>query len=717
LRRTAGAVLLALGALAGSMLFGGLSPDAQAASSSITVGLSALSPTFAVSGDTVRLSGKVLSAAGGSSYRDVQVELKVARLQYRSEMSAGPGSDDQEVFGHVDQLGPLAAGASAPWSFTASTENLGLSGQGVYALDVVVLSNGSKIGALRTYLPYNVGGSSSSLTPTQLVLLWPLTSAPELDGAADESGTVEAADDSLVPELASGGRLSQMLSAANAAKNITFSWVVDPNLLATAFAESNGYVLYPSGIAGSQQPQQAAEWLSTAKSLLRTSGEIWQLPATDPDVASLAQADPAQAAAAMKESVALNGTTVLDQLGRAPAGTLVWPADGQADPATLALAQSIKPAATVVSSASVALKTPDQSYTATGLAKTAAGDTLAVSDAALDQIFAGDSADAAYQPASDSGVLAAQRFLAQTALIAEESPGLSTPRTIMAAAPRDAVPDPDLLSAVSAAPWLKTVGLSTLLRATPDPHAQVGAPIRAATTVSTDLPAATLTQSAQLSAGLQQLTSIMTSPAQIDNGFGPAVLSTLSTAWRTDPAGASTFDKAVSARLDQLIGEVSLVPKSDLTLSGKSGTIPFTIENQLGQPVRVRIQLTTDRDGLTFGTQQLLTVPVGSTTETIHTQATVTGVKITVAAQLVTPTGAAYGTPVSLQVSVSSIGTTALIILGLSAAVLVVAVGLRIYRGRHHAGPGAGESDGRSTDDQSAERRSAGDEEGSSVTS
>jgi hypothetical protein len=60
----------------------------------------------------------------------------------------------------------------------------------------------------------------------------------------------------------------------------------------------------------------------------------------------------------------------------------------------------------------------------------------------------------------------------------------------------------------------------------------------------------------------------------------------------------------------------------------------------------------------------------------------VTGTRVTVTAQLVTPDGADYGDPQSFQVTVSSIGSVTLIIFALSAALLVIAVGLRIYRGR-----------------------------------
>lgn len=683
MRRAVSAVFLAFAALAASVLWTGLVPPAEAATSQVLIGLSSLSPSYATSGNTVKLAGTVAAAAHGANFSGVQIELKVAPLGVRSEMTAGPGSDDQWIYGHTDQLGPVAAGATAAWSFSATTEQLGLDESGVYALDIIAVSNGSRIGALRTYLPYEVGGSG--VTPVHIALLWPLTGPPELDGST-QSGVTEATDDDMAAELKTGGRLDQMLTAAQAQKNITFSWLVDPNLLTTLSDESSGYVLYPGDSPGSQ-PQGAAQWLTDAKNLLTTNGELWQLPATDPDVASLAQGDAAQARALLGDSAALNGTTVATDLGRAPQGTLVWPADGQADPATLALAQSIDPAATVVQSDSVALKTPEQRYTATGLAVGSSGGKLAVADAALDQVFAGDPADAAYLSSSDSGVLAAQRFLAQTALIVGESPSASVSRTILVTAPRDATPDTTLLDALGTAPWVQTVGLSDLLKATPDPKATASAPVRAAATAQTDLPPSAMTESVQLTASLHQLTDIMTSPQAVTQSFTPAALSTVSTAWRALPAASRTaFGAATTSRLGQLSGAVSLVPKSDLTLSGKSGTIPFTITNRLGQPVRVALQVTTDRDGLTFQSQQVRTVNEGSTTVIVPAQASVTGVKITVSARLVAPTGQYYGEPVTFQVTVSSIGTTALIVLGLSAGVLVVAVGLRIYRGKRRRG-------------------------------
>jgi hypothetical protein len=110
--------------------------------------------------------------------------------------------------------------------------------------------------------------------------------------------------------------------------------------------------------------------------------------------------------------------------------------------------------------------------------------------------------------------------------------------------------------------------------------------------------------------------------------------------------------------------------------------IPFTVENRFDHPVRIGIRITTDHPGLSVQSITVQTVQQGSTPINVHVSSKVSGTRVTVTAQLVTPDGADYGEPQSLQVTVSSIGSITLIIFGLSAALLVIAVGLRIYRGR-----------------------------------
>ncbi|MGH3417250.1 MAG: DUF6049 family protein, partial [Actinocrinis sp.] len=309
------------------------------------------------------------------------------------------------------------------------------------------------------------------------------------------------------------------------------------------------------------------------------------------------------------------------------------------------------------------------------------GSNLAISDNALDAIFAGDAADSGYK-GSDQTLLAAQRFLAQSALIALERPNLSTPRTVMVTAPRSADPDPALLTAIGHANWIKTVGLSTLLGTRPDHAAQTGKPSRAPATVAADLTPGQLAATGSLGASLQALSAILTNTDGITAPYGPAILRTLSTAWRTQAPAQAAFNAAVQARLQTTMSAVTLVKKSDLTLSGKSGLIPFTVENRFPYTVKVGIKITADRPGLSVQSITVQNVPQGSTTINVHVSSAVSGTRVNVTAQLVTPDGADYGQPQSLQVTVSSIGSITLVIFGLSAALLVIAVVLRIYRGR-----------------------------------
>lgn len=670
----------------------------SASSNAVTVALSSLSPAIAVKGSTLRLSGNVIG--GSSDHSDVTIRLAVADLQVRSDMGTKAGSGSQLVYGYDDQVGSLSADATAAWSLSVPVSAFSPTSQTIYALDIEAYSDGERLGVVRTYLPYAMAGDSS-FRATQMVVLWPVTAAPTLDGQSDKD-VHEAVNDDLSAQFASpNGRLAETLTTAAAAKNVTVSWAVDPDLLATANTESHGYSLYPNGTPGSGA-QNAANWLAEAKAVLSGTGlggpgvnstppnsadELWQLPATDPDLGSLAHANPLLADGMVASATTQSASTVMDLIGRAPEGTLAWPADGQVDSKTLNLAKALKPSAVIARSDSVNLHTPLESYTPTGRT-TVDGEQLAVSDASLDAIFAGDPADAAFK-GSDQSLLASQRLLAESALIALERPNLRTPRTVMVAASRTTASDPKLLTALSEASWVKTVGLSTLLGTRPDAHAQVSTIERDSATTRSDLTTGQLTATGTLNASLRALSAILTQPDPAIDLFTPAVLRTVSTAWRSSTAAQTAFTGAVQGRLETSMDLVSLVQKSDLTLSGKSGAIPFTVENRFSYPVRVGIRITTDHAGLTVQSITVQTVPQGSTTVNVHVSSAVSGTRVTVTAQLVTPDGADYGDPQSLRVTVSSIGSITLVIFGLSAALLVVAVGLRIYRGRRTRDPQA----------------------------
>jgi hypothetical protein len=296
--------------------------------------------------------------------------------------------------------------------------------------------------------------------------------------------------------------------------------------------------------------------------------------------------------------------------------------------------------------------------------------------------MSGDSLD------SGSSVLAGQRLLAQTALISLEDPNQS--RSIMMTLPRDAgtaASDMGILKVLQSASWVSPSGLSSLLAKSADSAASTGTPTRSSTVSGTDLSTSQIASAISLQSQLKLYTSILNSTDTTTTGFAEAVLRTVSTSWRGNAASWKTFESAVSSRLGFQTGQVYLIPKSDLTLSGTSGSIPFTVVNRLPQDVKLGLSVQTSPSGLNVTQIPVRVFPAGSTTVEVKVSTKVASSTYQVTAFLVTSDGTHYGTAKSgglqsLQVTVTSIGFVALLLFAGSAALLVFAVGLRIYRGR-----------------------------------
>jgi hypothetical protein len=684
----------ALALLAAAGLYGVAAAHPAEAADGVTVSLTAMTPTDATSStQTLNLAGNVTVPAG-QSHDKVIMQLSYMQIDYVSQMAGGPSDEDQQLFGVQDELGTLSSG-SHPWTLQTSLSKLNLTPGYVYALDVQAYSGGGALGSgLRTYLPYKIG-SGPEVGTTQLTVLAPVTAPSSLDGYQEPGvATPELTENTLVSSMGTTGSLYQLLSAGAQLPKGTVSWAVDPDLLDTAQQVSGGYVVAKTSTSAAgigSNASDAATWIKEVKAVLgSTDGELWQLPATDPDLGSLSQASTAQAQQLLTDAAqqSVSGGTVKSVTGRAPQGLLAWPADGQVSSATLGLADSINPAAVVVDSASIGLSVPGDQYTPTGRAAANGKDNLVVGDDGLDAIMSGDPADVSASGSTDA-VLAGQRMLAQTALIAMQNPNLA--RTVMLTLPRDTATSAAdmgvLKSVLQSASWLKPVGLSTLLKQSPDANASTGTPTRASATTATDLSTAQLNQALILESQIQLYQSILTQADATSAGFAEAVLRTVSTGWRGNAKDWTSFETAVSTRLQSQAGQVYLIPKSPLTLSGTSGSIPFTVVNHLSQPVQLGLDVQTSRTGLHVTQIPVRKFAIGETTVEVKVTAEAPGAKVTVTAFLVNSKGANYGTSdtggsQSLQVTVTSIGFVALLLFAGSAALLIFAVGWRIYRGR-----------------------------------
>jgi hypothetical protein len=241
------------------------------------------------------------------------------------------------------------------------------------------------------------------------------------------------------------------------------------------------------------------------------------------------------------------------------------------------------------------------------------------------------------------------------------------------------------------------VGLSTLEKATADPGA--------AHTVPSGYPAKFRKQELSTAAfqgihstqsSLGRLLAVLSQDQRVVTPFGTAVLRSMSTSWRGESSDAGEYRNAVSDYLTQLQQAVHIVDKSDVTLSGSSGTIQVTVENNLAQEVRnLHLEVTsTQHQRLDVTSDQVVQISgAHRKSYKFHTTAKANGLA-KVVAQLYTENGEPYGAPVDFQVNVTSVTKTVLIVIACGMLLLVLA-GIRMYRQRKRAAlrtPGANDT-------------------------
>lgn len=180
----------------------------------------------------------------------------------------------------------------------------------------------------------------------------------------------------------------------------------------------------------------------------------------------------------------------------------------------------------------------------------------------------------------------------------------------------------------------------------------------------------------------------------------------MSTSWRGRVIEASGFRNDVEAYLDELISQVSLIDKSETKLSGRSATIPVTVQNNLVQGVEhLRLRLTSlSPNRLEIGGSSYYEQPVevsGGHSQTVKftTTANANG-KASVIAQLYTEDGQPYGDAVKFDVKVTEFTATVMLVIG-GGVLLLVLAGFRMYTQRKRAAARAAEQNG--PDDEAAE--------------
>ncbi|MEU3338435.1 DUF6049 family protein [Streptomyces sp. NPDC006668] len=669
-------------------------------SGSVAIALDSLSPTVPSDGDTLTVSGTVTNN-GRQAVTDAHVGLRVGpELTTRSGIDSAARDSDSlqgptgtEVGGkYVEDFAKLTPGVAEPFSISVPVDKLDLGDDGVYQFAVSLSGQTSAqpwdqvLGIQRTFLPWQPDAAD---TKTKTTFLWPLVSDVHMtaETGSNQQQTPVFLNDDLAKAISPGGRLDEMLSLG---KNLDVTWVVDPDLLASVDAMTGSYKIQTAGgtTAGTHQAI-AKQWLDELQQAVADK-EVVALPFADPDLASLAHNGTSVTGSLshLKEATDVAATTVKTVLHVTPTTDFAWPVDGAVDPSIVKVATSAG-ADQIIARSDSLQETGGLSYTPSAARPVGGGVTAVVADSRLSTAFQGDLSKAS------ASTLAVQRFLAQSLALNTQTNRQRNivvapqriPTTRQAQAMAEAVTD------LEAGNWSQSEKLTAAAKAKPDPGATTKVPPASEYPSSLrkqELPRSAFEQIAGTQDKLDNFRVILSNESRVVTPFGRAMNREMSTSWRGRPYAAQSFRTDVDTYLTGLTGQVKLIDKSDTKLSGRSATIPVTVQNNLVQGVQhLVLRLTSNsptrlKIGDDAYDEQPIAVSGGhSQTVKFTTTAKANG-QATVTAQLYTEDGQKYGGPVSFEVKVTEFTATVMLVIG-GGFLLLVLAGFRMYTQRKRA--------------------------------
>ena len=669
----------------GGILVGSFSsPPAQAApavDSVVNVVVDAFTPLIPTQGDLLRLTGRVVnSSAQPIQQVSTRLALSLQPLVDRGQLTevantplvASSGdisvSPVAESSTRVDEL--LRPGEASPFEIVIPITDLPLASAGTYVIAVEAVGtqpDGSLglLGIQRTFLPWFPKGADVS--PIGLAWLWPLADWP----ARDADGIL--LNDSTPLSLAPGGRLASLLAIA-AASPMTVTWMADSELLQAASDIANGYqVLRDGELVVGDRSTSARAWIDGLRTAIRGS-IVHALPYADID-------------ASAARRVGLQ-TDVVRAITRSPViaervveqpveGRIAWAPAGRMDRRTVNLLAESGVDRLVLSSE--AMTPVDSGFTPSGIADfgTAVG---AIDAILLDSGLT--NALGARQRTKGEVVLARQRFLAETAIIAVE-PDAPLGR-ILAVGPAEIRWHPDanllesLLRATSQAPWLQPANLEELRRAprVPRKRATYGTGI-----VAAELDAQFMGRIKAAQSRLDRITAILDDPSTVGPPYAAALLRAQSSAWRGEPSVGDELLDSINAGLLERTTSVRVLSAGTVIFSGDSGRVPVTIANDGDQGVTVGLALV-GQPGVRLESQPLngIRVEPGKKVSVDLEARVIGGEPLSVSVQILTPSGARYGSPATISLVSTAYSRAAGWVVAVAFAALAVFVVIGIIR-------------------------------------
>lgn len=642
------------------------------------------------------------------------------------ESLADPPPTDSARSNFADVAVSLAPGESVPLSIAAPLNEpggLSIGGPGVYPLLVNV--NGkpeyggeARLAALSTMLPVlsspGTGETEEPGAPTGLTVLWPIADLrPRVqDAPFGDPAATTLTDDDLARDLAPGGRLDALVSAARSAfadqrLSAAVCFAIDPDLLETVVAMGRGYqVQGERGVAPGQGQEAANNWLNGLRQLVAGRCVV-PLPYADADLNTLARIEPEPARTELI-STAVGGSALIENvLGVRTVEGVLWP-DGAFDPSTLTTLQRSRISTLITDPARLSTESSTGAVDIEG-----GGEDAQLRAQQFDPLLARAMAGSTGRPQSAAGSatpadepdIATQDGLAALAFRAglgnADEEGTSGP--VLLAPPRHwNAPTKELTHFLDVVGDLTDAGMvapTSLQQQLSEPTNGTAAMAYSAAEITTETPSEITGAMTSIEADLGDLRGAMTldptaqvAPDAVLQPVRNAVIRGSSTVWRGDTTAATAATRHARQQLDALRSRVRIdAPGQVLSLPSGSSSLPVYIKNELPVTINVRVDLS-EATGLRAEETSLQPIPAWGARNAFIPAEVLRSGRFSVNVALTTPSGDTDLGPIArFDLTSSEYGVITIVLTISAAAALLLLSGRRIYKRirarRHGEGP------------------------------
>jgi Family of unknown function (DUF6049) len=524
--------------------------------------------TWLHAGDEFHVRVRLTGAPAGASLRLVVHDRLVSRAEFQGTLEGELGGVDATL--PARPLAELGSGAASfTTGFVVGGDGRRLSGPGVYPVEVQLIdAQGRELTNLLTHLTYLPDPDDTSYSPLAVAVVVDVSGPPALQP-----------DGSVVMPSGTIARARERADLLAEAPDVPLTVAPQPETL--------------DGLAGSGRSGAA-----TLAALVRATGDrpLLARPYTDVDLAALSRSG---LSAEADDQTEAGAAAVRTQFGRDPVED-IWLSgptlgdNGARQAVDLDSDRALVPQSAIVDddSGTEAGAVPDAPVSVEG------GLLTMVSDPALTAHLTGD-----------NGVIDAQRFLAELAMMWFERP--ATPRAVAVRLPADATIDPATvargLEGLTHGQAVRAVPLPQVFEVPPDPSGITGAELAShAITDDLDPIAGPLRRARRAVDGLTQ-----TVDSADAGSLARSLLLATGSATPDDQRGA--YVERVTRELGSLRGNVDLPDQFRITLTSRTSNIPVNITNSSDQPLKVRIEFDSGQLEFLDGDVMYVELPPGAT--------------------------------------------------------------------------------------------------------